>query len=120
MLQPQGGSASVSQSQAPHKILARAAQDLPPETSEWVRKAQAAELAGTDLTAIRRTLLRSGDPGDLERLRQDGRIDALRSQLDQLDQFVTMARIVRDDIEGLLVAVEAASQAGTDPPAGVD
>ena len=101
-------------------LLTRAAQDLPPETSEWVRKAQAAGLAGTDLTAIRRILLRSGEPGDLERQIQDGRIDALRSQLDQLDQFVTTAKIVRDDIEGLLIAVEAASQAGTDPPAAVD
>lgn len=101
-------------------LLARAAQDLPPETSEWVRKAQAAGLAGTDLTAIRRIFLKSGDSGDLERQRQDGRIDALRSELDQLDQFVTMAKIVRDDIEGLLVAVEAASQARTDPPAGVE
>lgn len=100
-------------------LLARAAQGLPADTSEWVRKAQAAGLAGSDLTAIRRILLKSGDLGDLERQRQDGQIDALRSKLDQLDRFVTMAKIVRDDLEGLLVAVEAASPAKDGPRTGI-
>lgn len=98
-------------------LLARAAQGLPADTSEWVRKAQAAGLAGSDLTAIRRILLKSGDLADLERQRQDGRIDALRSQLDQLDRFVTIAKNVRDDIEGVLVDVEAAGHAKDGPPA---
>lgn len=95
-------------------LLVRAAECLPAETFEWVRKAKAARLGERDLIAIERILVKSGDLGDVERQRQDARINALRAQIEQLDRFVATAEIVRDDIEGLIVAAESANQVGAE------
>ncbi|WP_231420788.1 hypothetical protein [Sphingomonas sp. Leaf205] len=92
-------------------LLARAARDLPAATQEWLKKAQAAGLTGSEVAAIRRILFNSGDVEDVERQRRDERVDALRSQLDDLHRFVTTAEIVRGEIEDLLAVAKTESQA---------
>lgn len=77
-------------------------------------KGAADRLGERDLIAIERIVVKSGDLGDVERQRQDARINALRAQIEQLDRFVATAEIVRDDIEGLIVAAESANQVGAE------
>jgi len=88
-------------------LLARAVEGLPEDTRVWVQRAQAAGLGGRDLTAIRRLILLSGKLAAFGRQQQDAHIDALRSQLDQLERFVETAKVVRDNLAGRLAAAEA-------------
>lgn len=98
------------------ELLARAARNMPVATKEWVGKAQAAGLAGSEVAAIRRILFNSGDLEDLEQQRRDEQVNALRLQLQELDRFVTTAENVRGEIEGLLAGAETDRQAENAAP----
>lgn len=86
-------------------LLGRMVEDLPEDTREWVRRAQAASAEGPDTITIRRLLLASG-AADAAKSRKEGETRKWRSRLEEMDRFLAIAGEVRADLASRLVDAE--------------
>ncbi len=89
-------------------LLGGAVEDLPEDTREWARRAQAAGAEGVDIVTIRRLILASG-PVDIAQRQKEGEIRKWRERLEEMNRFLSIAKDVRDDLENRLTEVEQSS-----------
>ena len=88
-------------------LLSRAIEEIPDQTRAWVKRASGMGLAGRDIATLRQIVYVTGDAEKDEHRRLVDEVNGVRSQIERLERFANMAKLVQDELETRLASLEA-------------
>ena len=88
-------------------LLSRAIEEIPDQTRAWVKRASGMGLAGRDIATLRQIVYVTGDAEKDEHRRLVDEVNGARSQIERLERFANMAKLVQDELETRLTSLEA-------------